>query len=727
MERKEYLDKATSKIFNYKAKKEVGQELSAHIDDRRESFAHIESDEQSAEERAVESMGDAELIYEELGELHNNFYNPVFDIIYTVILGGAMAGLYYLLDKFVVGDPGVASLMLSALFLPLFFVMLYIALTVKRQSNIPVVFAIIQIGGMGAYSYFVLNWLNQQFCGSFGRLWAFITSLRLNPMSKYAPKKQVYIWVGIICVLLLLGIINTIIFRVKKGMCQNTRLDNKIKKVTVSFYRYFSFVFLAVAVFFGVKCYIDSNTMYKQYTELYNTAVEISEKCSTVDELNEYMKNCKLDFEAQTDSYSNITGYSYSRYYTDLTVTVDQSDVNELVEEYKRDMQELIDGEYGKYLGKYLTKSELEKMYKEYEEKVMAEKVEFSVNLSVSTDGFQKNFDSLTLSRFYLSDKERESFESFVPFDAEIGKSYELYKTLPPIKLSFYKDHHALLDNNYNFSYLIKDGGFKYQEDRKANRVDKDLSGYFEYRDFVMSTVNDNTKISQKQLAEKTNATLELPKMSREEYENSVNTLGSYFDSVKDDMVGIYDYSVKYRINEPWAEGDWYYLAIGSPVGMVMFYSPEGILETKYIDKTLQYSNYSYDPLKKVSVMGGYFDRLGNFYTQAERTPYYTENGDKLFFYNHKTDSGDTSVGNISTYYITNRTNIYYEAERCFIDENGYLCYDKAGAIKSDDNGKYKDSSGKVYTKAVETSWDRDGSILVQNEKNSSSFSLFEY
>lgn len=47
--------------------------------------------------------------------------------------------------------------------------------------------------------------------------------------------------------------------------------------------------------------------------------------------------------------------------------------------------------------------------------------------------------------------------------------------------------------------------------------------------------------------------------------------------------------------------------------------------------------------------------------------------------------------------------------------------------VKSDDNGKYKDSSGKVYTKAVETSWDRDGSILVQTKNNSSSFSLFEY
>ena len=122
MERKEYLDKATSKIFNYKAKKEVEQELSAHIDDRRDGFADIESDERSAEERAVEAMGDAELIYEELGELHNDFYNPAFDIIYTVILGGAMAGLYYLLEKFVVGDPGVASLMLSALFLPPFLV-----------------------------------------------------------------------------------------------------------------------------------------------------------------------------------------------------------------------------------------------------------------------------------------------------------------------------------------------------------------------------------------------------------------------------------------------------------------------------------------------------------------------------------------------------------------------------------------------------------------------------
>lgn len=727
MERKEYLDKATSKIFNYKAKKEVEQELSAHIDDRRDGFADIESDERSAEERAVEAMGDAELIYEELGELHNDFYNPAFDIIYTVILGGAMAGLYYLLEKFVVGDPGVASLMLSALFLPLFFVMLYIALTVKRQSDIPVIFAIIQIGGIGAYSYFVLDWLNQQFCGSFGKLWAFITSLRLNPMSKYAPKKQVYIWVGIICVLLLLGVINTVIFRVKKGMCQNTRLDNKIKKATVSFYRYFSFVFLAVAIFFGVKCYIDSNTMYKQYTELYNTAVEISEKCSTVDELNEYMKNCKLDFKTDTDSNSNITGYSYSGYYTDLTVTVDQSDVNELVEKYKQDVQEVIDGEYGKYLNQYLTDEQLDKLYKEYEEKAAAEKVEFSVDLSVNTKGFEKKFDSVTLGRLYLSDKERETFESFVPFDCEIGKSYEFYKTIPPIKLSFYRDNHSLLNSKYTFSYLIKDGGFKYQEDRHADRVEKDLSGYFDYRDSVINTVNDNAKISQNQLAEKTNATIELPEMSKEEYENSVNMLGSYFADVKNDMVDFYDYLVKYKINEPWAEGDWYYLAIGSPVKTVIFYGPDGVFESKYLDNIQQYNNYSYEPLEKVSVMGGYFDRLGKFYTQAERTPYYTKNGDKLFFYNHKTDSGDTSVGNISAYYITNRTDIYYEAERCFIDENGYLCYDKSGVIKSDDDGIYKDSSGKVYTKAVETSWDRDGSILVQNNEYSDSIAFQVY
>lgn len=727
MKKQEYLDNATSKIYNKSVKNEVKQELGSHIDERKSFLLSINYDDQTAEEKSVDAMGDAELVVEDFGELHNDFYNPIWDIIYTVLLGGLLFGWYYLIKKYIVGDPGVVSVIFSALFLPIALVMLYIAVTAKRRKDAPIIFSIVQIGLYGYYSYILLDWLNQQFSGSFSKMWSYVVDTELFSQSTHTPKKQVYIWVGIICAFLMLGVLNTVIFQIKKRLCATKKIDNKIRHFTVSFYRYFAFVFLAIAIFFGAKCYIDYNNLYNQYLSIYNTAIEISETCDTVEKLNEYVDNSKLCFNEEKNSDGVITGYSLNGDYSCITISIDQSNPEEELAQYKNDMHELLEGDVGNYYKDYITQDMLDSMYETYHQRLLSDKLKYSVNVSVDTKMFAKGYDSITLGRLLLSQDSNEKLFAFVPFDNKRGEDYELYKSIIPIKMSFEIDNHKILNKKYRFSYMVVEGNFSYQEDRYAYRVGDSLNEFYSYYDNVVKIVKNNPSISEKKLAKLTQAVAEYPQTSKEDYSQNVDMLGSYFDSVKDDMKDLYDYQVKYYINEPWSNGEWFYLIIGSPIKKVIFYCPDGIITTGVIDQTLLYSNYDYEPLKKVAVRGYYFDRCGNCFTQAERVPYYTSDGSKLFLYKHRVDSGDTSIGNIITYYITDRGKKYYEIDRCFIDEKGYLYYDKSGSIKMDDNGEYKSSSGKSYTKAVETSWDKDGTIIVQSDEYDSGLPIFDY
>lgn len=101
------------------------------------------------------------------------------------------------------------------------------------------------------------------------------------------------------------------------------------------------------------------------------------------------------------------------------------------------------------------------------------------------------------------------------------------------------------------------------------------------------------------------------------------------------------------------------------------------------------------------------YDRFGNAYTY-DYVPYYDENGNKYAYY------FDSSAQ--KGYYIKVGTQENLDNEYSFVNQNGYYVYDKKHEfIKQENSGEmpvYKDSSDRVYYRACDISWDKEGNLL---------------
>ena len=74
MRKDEYISAVISQIQNKKARAEVEREISAHIDDRISYYTDAGWDEETANEKAVEHMGEPEKIGEQMSRLHKKVY-----------------------------------------------------------------------------------------------------------------------------------------------------------------------------------------------------------------------------------------------------------------------------------------------------------------------------------------------------------------------------------------------------------------------------------------------------------------------------------------------------------------------------------------------------------------------------------------------------------------------------------------------------------------------------
>ena len=69
MNEKEFLQQATSKIYSFRKKQIIANELHDHIQLKKKRFEEAGYTEEQAEEKAVDNMGDADEIAKALAEL----------------------------------------------------------------------------------------------------------------------------------------------------------------------------------------------------------------------------------------------------------------------------------------------------------------------------------------------------------------------------------------------------------------------------------------------------------------------------------------------------------------------------------------------------------------------------------------------------------------------------------------------------------------------------------
>lgn len=147
----EYLDKVASLLKNKRAKAQILPELESHIAEKIDYYREIGYDEEEAQKRALEEMGDPEETALSLNSLHNEkWYKIPFNIISVLVLAAIAAILLICPQRFAYCDDYVHDVIYDFLSLGIFstYVVLLILARRFRSKFVPIaiaVFLILQI------------------------------------------------------------------------------------------------------------------------------------------------------------------------------------------------------------------------------------------------------------------------------------------------------------------------------------------------------------------------------------------------------------------------------------------------------------------------------------------------------------------------------------------------------------------------------------------------------
>lgn len=718
MNKNDYIDKATEKIYDYSAKKAVKAELEEHIDEKTEYFNEIGYKGEEAEEKASLAMGDAEEVCEQFGAIHNDFHNPAADIIILACLFGLFGAIYYLLQRFAFGDGGMISLLFAASCLSFTAVYSAVCLALKRSRAISTVLSVILICGAGAFNWYVLSQADRHFGGQLNKLSAFMFKALIPSMGYYPNKKRIIVACCAVLSVAVISLAFAVIYQIKVNRLCNSRADNKIKNFLTSLCNGIAFFSFVLFVLLSAKCVMDLKSIKSEYCRVYDFVIETIDKSNTQEDIINCIKKSDIAFEETHDAKGNLIGYNYyhNLVYLDYSfeepksieaVRAEQEEqLNNLLEEYKEMYSErtyqAAMKEYADLFDEILEANTNEAYYsQEY----------CSVYFSANTTLFNKSFDSVSTSFIEQKNGKENDVYSYESYIGKNGERYEYYKSIIPSSFSAKYTLGEIESCKIQFKFVTGEGIYKKSEVVDACRLDESTRQFYREIDEALEIISQNSLKSRDEIASLTGSRLEKPSVSQEDYEKGINTLGSYFDEYKDTMRTLYDFQNKFCFD------NWVFFLTGAPFESIYVYdSYSNLLLNKSIDNTPVYSKYLSDDVnEKVSVNGGFFDKEGNFRFEPDSTAYYTPEGRK-FYLSYKTVK-DENGRDEKEYYLSDRNGKYYPVERCYIDENGCLFYDLSGNIKyEEESEKYSSPNGTKYTKALQTSWDENGKMIFIND-----------
>lgn len=97
------------------------------------------------------------------------------------------------------------------------------------------------------------------------------------------------------------------------------------------------------------------------------------------------------------------------------------------------------------------------------------------------------------------------------------------------------------------------------------------------------------------------------------------------------------------------------------------------------------------------------YDRNGLAYSDASSVVFYDKEGNKF------THSGDT--------FINKDTGESLDADKCFVDKEGYFYYFKDKKLTSKDRTAFQDEDGNIYYHADRASWNYSSQLMINGEK----------
>lgn len=319
-----------------------------------------------------------------------------------------------------------------------------------------------------------------------------------------------------------------------------------------------------------------------------------------------------------------------------------------------------------------------------------------------------------------------EALYRFRPYEHTNQERYEYFIQYTPTAFYYDKCNRELDNTNFEFQYVEGTGETKDTNYFEFTTETQELLDFIERERNIVEVLKSTDSRDANEIARLTGTTATNPGFTRDEYNEFIDycciNLGK--DSAtyqnKDLLLDLYDSFIEYQIYDDWkftlyrldGENIVIFDNHDDPLGFLSnpkdLYMDEVDLNGKPI-----YGISKYNCFKKVLLDGGFFDKKGLYYDNAEKIRYYTEGGEVYRYYS--TLDMDEPGDDKRKYFLKDKKGNLYSADRCFIDQNGWLVIDKQGAIKESTDGTYKNSAGEVFTAVFKTSWDGNGNLVDVN------------
>ena len=512
MSGKDYTEKATKKIIGKRVKAMVRDELFDHFELKKDRFEEIGFDSEAAEYKTLEAMGDTDTIAEQFGMLHNDFYNPVFDVIFYTVWYALLGAAYYFIQKYLFGDMGTMSALIAAVFISISLFWCSAAVSAKRNRLTPIIGTLLGGIATAVFDYFILTEINRMTDSDFSVIKNFILNTALYARNKHPDRSYVTIAIAIFAALALLVIAAILAYHIKIRLTRNSLTDNKLHRVVIRISAVICVLVFAGGTFFCMKFFNDIDKLRSEYLDAYDFVIELSENCKTPEEALDYIDKSEYDFVAYRDSDGNIDSCDFSKNLVAISITFNEQE-----------------DKYG-----------------------LSTSSKYAVYLSIVTRCFDATYDSLTLSPFKASDNELDELHSFMPFEHSKAEQYAFYKTYIPSSLKFKYYDEDLRNSYYQFQYMGGKGDYKFIEYFDITLESQKLLDFYEKEKEITEIVKQNKSKSLQEIAKLTDTTLSMPDISREDYEKGLNMLGSYFDDYKENALDAYDAMCKFEMYDGW-------------------------------------------------------------------------------------------------------------------------------------------------------------------------------
>lgn len=699
MKIKEYIDAVTAKIFGKKEKEAVSLELEDHIKCNQEFFEEIGYDEDISEDKAVGEMGSAEDISGYMTELHNDFYNPIFDIIFSSIWAVLLIGSFICLRNIIFNDATATPISIGYNFAIIGAYFGVSAINVKRNRKEALILTHI-LGVITIVISFLVNLLiNSNGIDSISTLFDLMLNGNIPIAGAIHLSKPTIIGIGLLIAMQAVFMANMFfIFKFEK--LENTRKITFFKKKLIKTQAIVFTALLVVGALFAIDIFIIESKIEDKYINDYKTTFAIVESCESKEDVTQYLEQNQIDYTKESNNKISL-----------------KTEIADVKFDFSESSSNKTDDPLVELFGR-MVKAYLNKRYP----LTLADKSDYTIEFSIkdkATNTYSKDSRRyLGFSKLVTKPSDLDELFDFETKEDTTNKDLldtfgYVYPTAITINASNDKVVHP---TDIHFEYDAGNGENAFSQEfyevlksDNAITVDKQQKA-------VMEILYANPKISNKDLAKKVGAKIVEPEISFEDYRkiflySNLNTL----DLSNKDIKKMYNQMYSFVISDDLM----FYRIKTDETTCIIFDSKtkfEYINIFPYGDSIKtddEYSSFYAGSFRKIVCNNvGYYDIHGNAYKNYMDVAYYSKSGERFRYFEDTDKDGKL----IEKYFIGSKGS-KCKAIDGYVTLDGYFVCGDDGFYKNTDFSdsditRYHDSKGNQYIQAQEASWDSNGNLL---------------